>query len=174
MRFFNHHYTHNSDVPTCARLKRTPATINITNHGPCQTNGRKSTWGAPPRLHLATKAARAAAQKVIAVRKPHCWCPGTVAAREICMFQKTTDLLIRKAPFQRVVQEIIQQVSRKSDLRMQSTALLALQEAVEYFMVDVFNNTNLCALHDKHKKTIRVKDLVLAWCCIQGIGTARA
>jgi histone H3 len=96
--------------------------------------------------------------------------PGMVAAREIHKFQKSTDLLIRKAPFQNVVQEIVQQVSGKSDLQMQSTAILALQKAAEYFMDDVFNNTNLCALHGKHK-TIMVKDLVLA-CCIQGIGMA--
>jgi histone H3 len=105
------------------------------------------------------KAAQAAAQKAIAVRKPHCWCPGMVAAREICKFQKTTELLIRKAPFQCLVQEIVQDLSRKSDLRMQSTALLALQEAVEYFMVDVFNNTKSCASHGK-RVTIMVKDLV--------------
>jgi histone H3 len=55
---------------------------------------------------------------------------------------------------------------------MQSTAVLALQEAAEYFMVDVFNNTNLCVLHSKHK-IIMVKDLVLA-CRIQGIRMARA
>ncbi len=55
---------------------------------------------------------------------------------------------------------------------MQSTAVLALQEAAEYFMVDVFYNTNLCALHGK-RKTIMVKDLAVA-CCIQGIEMARA
>ncbi len=55
---------------------------------------------------------------------------------------------------------------------MQSTAVLALQEAVAYFMVDVFNDTNLCMVHGK-QVTIKVKDLVLA-CCIQGIGMARA
>jgi histone H3 len=55
---------------------------------------------------------------------------------------------------------------------MQSTALLALQEAADYFMVDVFNDTNLCALHGKCK-TIMVKDLGQA-CCIQGIGMLRA
>ncbi len=54
---------------------------------------------------------------------------------------------------------------------MQSTAVLALQEAAEYFMVDVFSDTNLCALHRK-RVTIMVKDLVLA-CCTQGIGMAR-
>ncbi len=51
---------------------------------------------------------------------------------------------------------------------MQSTALLALQEAAKYFMVDVFNDTNLCTQHGKCV-TIKVKDLVLA-CHIQGIG----
>jgi histone H3 len=75
-----------------------------------------STGGAHQRLHLARKAAQVAVQKVIAVRKPHRWCPGMVAAREIRKFQKSTDLLIRKAHFQRVVREIVQQVSRKSDL----------------------------------------------------------
>ncbi len=132
---------------------------------------RKSTGGVPPRYHLATKAAQLARQKAIAVRKPHCWRPGTVATREIRKFQKTTDLLIRKAPFQRLVREIVENMSKKSDLGMQSTALLALQEAAEYFMVDVFSNTNLCASHGK-RVTIMVKDLVLA-CCIQGIGMAR-
>jgi histone H3 len=105
------------------------------------------------------------------MRKPHHWCPGMVAAREICKFQKITNLLIRKAPFQRVEQEVAQKVG-KSDLQMQSTAVLALQEAAEYFMIDVFNDTILCVSHGK-RKTIMVKDLVLA-CCIQGIGMARA
>ena len=54
---------------------------------------------------------------------------------------------------------------------MQSTAVLALQEAAEYFMVNVFSDTNLCMQHGKHV-TIKVKDLVLA-CRIQGIGMAR-
>jgi histone H3 len=132
---------------------------------------RKFTGGAPPCLHLATKAAQAVTQMAIVVRKPHCWRPGMVAAREIRRFQKTTDLLIRKAPFQHLLQEIVEQVTRKSDLQMQSTALLALQEAAEYFMVDVFNNIQLCTSHGK-RITIMVKDLVLA-CCIQGIGMAR-
>ncbi len=103
---------------------------------------RKPTGGVPPHYYLATKAARLARQKAIAVRKPHRWRPGTVALREIRKFQKTTNLLIRKAPFQHLVQEVALKFG-KSDLRMQSTAVLALQEAVEYFMVDVFSDTNL-------------------------------
>jgi histone H3 len=132
---------------------------------------RKSTGGVPPRHHLATKAAQSAGQKAIAVRKPHRWCPGTVALREIHKFQKTTNLLIRKAPFQRLVPEVALKFG-KSDLRMQSTAVLALQEAAEYFMVDVFSDTNLCAMLGKHV-TIMVKDMVLA-CPIQGITMGRA
>jgi histone H3 len=95
------------------------------------------------------------------MRKPHRWRPGTVAAREIRKFQKTTDLLIRKAPFQRLVHKIVEQVYGKSDLQMQSTALLTLQEAVEYFMVDVFSNTNLCTMHGK-RVTIMNKGMILA------------
>ncbi len=129
---------------------------------------RKSTGGATPRFHLATKAARAASQKAIAARKPHRWHPGRVALREIPKFQITTDLLIRKTTFQRLVQVIVHDMSRKSDLQMQSTALLALQETTEYFMADVFNDTNLCMQHCK-RVTILLKDLVLA-CPIQGIG----
>ena len=132
---------------------------------------RKSTGGAIPRYHLATKSARATAQKVIAMRKPHRWRPGTVALREIQKFQKNTDLLIRKAPFQHLVCKIALKFG-KSNLQMQSTAILALQEAAEYFMVDVFSNTNLCRMHGK-RVTIMKKDMVLA-CCIQGIPMGRA
>ncbi len=131
----------------------------------------KSTGGAIPHFHLATKAARAAMQKAIAVRKPHCWRPGTVALREIQKFQKNTDLLIRKAPFQHLVRKIALKFG-KSDLQMQSTALLALRVAAEYFMVDVFSDTNLCTMHSK-RVTIMKKDMVLA-CCIQEIPMGRA
>ncbi len=93
-----------------------------------------------------------------------------VALKEIHKFQKTTNLLIRKAPFQHLVCKLALKFG-KSDLQMQSTAVLALQESAEYFIIDVFSKANLCAIHGKHV-TIRVKDLVLA-CCIQGIGMAR-
>ncbi len=132
---------------------------------------RKSTGGAIPHYHLATKSARATTQEAIAVRKPPRWCPGKVALREIQKFKKNTDLLIRKAPFQHLVCKIALKFG-KSDLRMQSTAVLALQEAAEYFKVDVFSNTNLGAMHGK-RVTIMKKDMVLA-CPIQGILMGRA
>ena len=59
---------------------------------------------------------------------------------------KTTNFLIRRAPFQRLVRKLTLKFE-KSNLQMQSTAVLALQEAVEYFMIDVFSHTNLCAMH---------------------------
>lgn len=85
--------------------------------------------------------------------------PGTVALREIRKFQKTTELLIRKLPFQRLVREIAQDY--KADLRFQSSAIAALQEASEVYLVSLFADTNLCALHAK-RVTITVKDMRLA------------
>jgi histone H3 len=82
---------------------------------------------------LATKAARKSAPTAGGVKKPHRYRPGTVALREIRKYQKSTELLIRKAPFQRLVREIAQDF--KNDLRFQSTAVLALQEAAEAYLV---------------------------------------
>ncbi len=85
--------------------------------------------------------------------------PGTVALREIRKYQKTTELLIRKLPFQRLCREISQDF--KSELRFQSSALLALQEAAEAYVVGLFEDTNLCAIHAK-RVTIMPKDIQLA------------
>ncbi|PWA66317.1 RNA-directed DNA polymerase, eukaryota, Reverse transcriptase zinc-binding domain protein [Artemisia annua] len=88
---------------------------------------RKSTGGKAPRKQLATKAARKSAPATGGVKKPHRFRPGTVALREIRKYQKSTELLIRKLPFQRLVREIAQDF--KTDLRFQSSAVAALQEA---------------------------------------------
>jgi histone H3 len=77
--------------------------------------------------------------------QPHRYRPGTVALREIRKYQKSTELLIRKLPFQRLVREIAQE--RATDLRFQSIAILALQEAAEAYLVGLFEDTNLCAIH---------------------------
>ena len=120
---------------------------------------RKSTGGKAPRKQLATKAARKSAPSSGPIKKPHRFRPGTVALREIRKFQKSTDLLIRKLPFQRLVREISQDF--KAELRFQSTALLALQEAAEAYLVGLFEDTNLCAIHAK-RVTIMPKDVQLA------------
>ena len=115
--------------------------------------------GKAPRKQIGSKAARKSAPIQGGVKKPHRYRPGTVALREIRKFQKSTDLLIRMLPFQRVVREIAQQF--KSDLRFQSQAVLALQEACEAYLVGLFEDTNLCAIHAK-RVTIMPKDMQLA------------
>ena len=121
---------------------------------------RKSTGGKAPRKQLATKAARKPGpNKKEGVKKPHRYRPGTVALREIRRYQKSTDLLIRKLPFQRLVREIAQDF--KTDLRFQSAAIGALQEAAEAYLVSLFENANLCAIHAK-RVTIMPKDIQLA------------
>ncbi|XP_062236570.1 uncharacterized protein LOC133933464 isoform X1 [Platichthys flesus] len=102
---------------------------------------RKSTGGKAPRKQLATKAARKSAPATGGVKKPHRYRPGTVALREIRRYQKSTELLIRKLPFQRLVREIAQDF--KTDLRFQSSAVMALQEASEAYLVGLFEDTNL-------------------------------
>ena len=120
---------------------------------------RKSTGGKAPRKQLATKAARKSAPATGGVKKPHRYKPGTVALREIRRYQKSTELLIRKLPFQRLVREIAQDF--KTDLRFQSSAVAALQEASEAYLVGLFEDTNLCAIHAK-RVTIMPKDIQLA------------
>jgi histone H3 len=120
---------------------------------------RKSTGGKAPRTQLVTTAARNYAPPTGGAKKPYRYRPGTVALREIRKYQKSADLLIRKLPFQRLVREIAQDF--KNDLRFQSTAILALQEATEAYLVSLFEDTNLCAIHAK-RVTIMPKDLQLA------------
>ena len=103
--------------------------------------------------------ARKSAPIEMGIKKPHRYRPGTVALREIRKFQKSTELLIRKLPFQKVVREIAGDF--KSDLRFQSQAVLALQEASEAYLVGLFEDTNLCAIHAK-RVTIMPKDMQLA------------
>lgn len=93
------------------------------------------------------------------IKRPHRFRPGTVALREIRRYQKSTDLLLKRLPFQRLVREIAQQM--RNDLRFQATALIAIQEASESFLTNLFEDTNLCAIHAK-RVTITPKDLQLA------------
>ena len=145
--------------------------------------GKQPTQGGKaPRKTAQMDAALAARQRKLkaarngssGVKKPHRYRPGTVALREIRRYQKSTDLLIRKAPFHRLVREIVQALieERKDDVktkhdspmdkvRMQSTAILALQEASEAYLVGLFEDVNLCAIHAK-RVTIMPKDMQLA------------
>ena len=120
---------------------------------------RNSTGGKAPRKTLNTRHSRSNNPSHLGgVKKPRRYRPGTVALREIRKYQKSTNLLIRCLPFQRLVREVSQQI--KSDLRFQSTALLALQEAAEAYLVNMFEEVNLCAFHGR-RVTIQVKDMRL-------------
>ena len=119
----------------------------------------KSTGGKIPRKQLATKASRKSAPTRGGLKKPHRYRPGTVALREIRRYQKSSELLIRKYLFQLLVREVAQDFAK--DLRFASTSLLALQEASEAYLVGLFEDTNLCAIHGK-RVTIMPKDIQLA------------
>jgi histone H3 len=124
-----------------------------------QTARILSTGGKEPRKFLAAKAARKSAPATGGVKKVRRFRPGTVALREIRRYQKSTELLIRKRPFQMLVREIAANIC--TNLRFQSTALLALQEAAEAYLVGLMEDTNMCAIHAK-RVTILPKDMQLA------------
>ncbi|CAI8596813.1 unnamed protein product [Vicia faba] len=121
-------------------------------------NTRKSTEGKAPRKQLTTKAARKYALATGGVKKPHRFHPRTVSLREMRKYQKSIKLLIRELPFQRLVREIAQDF--KTDLRFQSSVVSVLQEDVEAYLVGLFEDTNLCAIHTK-RVTIIPKDIQL-------------
>ena len=127
---------------------------------PTKQTVRHSTGGKAPRKQLATKAARKSAPAPGGIKKPHRFRPGTVALREIRRYQKSTDLLIRKLPFQRLCREIPQDF--KKDLRFQGSSVLALQEAAEAYLVGLDEDANLCHHHAKDfqlARRIRGKEL---------------
>ena len=110
-------------------------------------------------MQLATKAASKSSPATGGVKKLHRFRPGTVALREIRKYQETTELLLRRAPFQRLVREVAQDF--KTDLRFQTSAVMAIQEACEAYLVGLFEDTNICAIHAK-RVTIMPKDIQLA------------
>jgi histone H3 len=133
---------------------------------------RKTVDGKTPRQQAIQKSARKTAPTTSGVkhaekleRKPHRFRPGTVALREIRKYQKSTDTLIRKLPFQRLVREIAADLAMKpqdaDQWRFQYSAFEALQYASEAYIVSIFEDTNLVAIHAK-RTTIQPKDMKLA------------
>ena len=121
---------------------------------------RKSTGGKAPSKSVALKAARKRApERTGGVKKPHRWRPGTKALRQIRKYQGSTNLLIQMKPFQRLVRSIA--TDYRTDIHFQSSALLALQEASEAYLVGLLEDTNMCAIHAK-RVTIMPKDMRLA------------
>lgn len=126
-----------------------------------KTTARKSSAGVKkPRKQIMSKTAKKSTPPIAAgIKKPHRFRPGTIAAREIRRYQKSTELLLRKLPFQRLVKEIAQEI--RPETRFQASAILALQEACEAYLVGLFEDTNLCAIH-ANRVTIMEKDILLA------------
>ena len=131
---------------------------NLVPKAPCKTLSQEQA------RKNAAKAA-AAARKNLGnlqtggLKRPMRYRPGTVALHKIRRYQKSTELLIRKLPFNRLVREIAQDF--KTGLRFQPQAVGALQEAAEAYLVGLFEDTNLCAIHAKCV-TIMPKDIQLA------------
>jgi histone H3 len=111
---------------------------------------------APKAAKVGKKAAKSASGVKKATRK---WKAGTVALRQIKKAQKGTNMLLRKAPFARLVRELAN--NYKEGLRFSASALSAAQEATESFCVSLLSDTNLCAIHAK-RVTIMPRDLHLA------------
>ena len=126
----------------------------------------KSTGGKAPRKQLAQKAARKikpiSAENAVRVSR---WRPGTVALREIRKLQKSTELLIRKLPFQRLVREVAE--DRKPGVRWQAGAIEALQHTTEAMMVELFEEAQTAAIHAK-RVAIMPKDIALAVRMVRG------
>jgi histone H3 len=127
---------------------------------------RKSCAGKSPRKHIGGKSPRhfPCSLKLVpstaGLKKfPRRFRPGTVALREIRKYQKSTNLLIKKLPFQRLVRQITRDIHH--EMRFQSTALLALQEAAESYIISLFEDAHLCAIH-ADRITLTPRDLALA------------
>jgi len=117
---------------------------------------RKTPSAKAPRSNVGKTTMGAAGKSM---KKPRRFRPGTVALKEIRRYQKSTELLIRKLPFQRLVREISQDY--KTDLRFQASAIMALQEAAEAYLVGLFEDSNLAAIHAK-RVTVMPRDIQLA------------
>ena len=123
---------------------------------------RKGMDGTASRMTKASKNIAAKASHKLPLqqlKKRRRFRPGTVALREICWYQKSTELLIRRAPFQWIIYKIMRGI--RNDLQIQAVAVQGLQEAAEAYLVDLFKDSNLCAIHAK-QVTIMPRDVQLA------------
>jgi len=129
--------------------------------GPASKLGRKKLEKSPKTPAQKRKSMSGPSRTPGTQRKKQKWRPGTVALREIRQYQRSTNLLIPKLPFSRLIKELANERSSSGGLRFQSSALMALQEAAESYIVQLFEDTNLCAIHAK-RVTVMPKDMNLA------------
>ena len=125
--------------------------------------GLPKMWKSPKKKHVRRRERGRVGEEVeveqMRPRRPHRFKPGTRALMDIRKYQKTTDLLIPKLPFQRLTREIAQDF--KTDLRFSEDALLLCQAAVENYLIELFEDANLCAI-SAHRVTVQANDLQLA------------
>ena len=133
--------------------QRNSGSNNNNNNNETQQVVKKYGNKSPRFLNINSKANKTG------IKKQRRYRPAIVALREIRKYQKSTGLLIRKLPFQKLVREIV--CGLKPDLRFQSQAILSLQEATEAYLVGLFEDANLCVIHAK-RVTIMPKDIQLA------------
>ena len=111
--------------------------------------------GKQPRKFISHKMLRKGVKPTGGLKKPHRYRPGMVALREIRQYQRSTENLIKQIPFQKLIQEISQEYRICPDgpgtpsvqVRFQSTAITTLQEAAENYIVGLFEDVNLLAIH---------------------------
>jgi len=156
---------------TSTATKAAPANRRASGGDPTpalKATARKSTGGKAPKKTIPTTNRTTDPHGDVPVPRRRRFRPGTVALKEIRHYQKRTDLLLAKLPFARVVREIALEMmtgngryEEGSLLRWQTSALLALQEAAEAYLVHLFEDANLCAIHAK-RVTIMQRDIQLA------------
>ena len=125
--------------------------------------------GKQPRKSISHKILRKGIKPTGGIKKPHIYQPGMVALKEIRRYQRSTENLIKRTPFQKLIREISQEYRICPDgpgtpsvqVRFQSTAIAALQEAAENYIVGLFEDVNLLAIHARHV-TIMPRDIRLA------------
>ena len=147
-----------SDVQPERRVPLKPTSKKITTKG-----------GKQPQKHLLHKLIRQNKSTTGGIKKPHRYCPGLLALREICQYQQSMECLIKRTPFNKLIKEISQEYrvcpegprTPSVQVRFQSTALAALQEAAENFLVGLFEDVNLLAVHAK-RVTVMPHDIRLA------------
>ena len=149
-----------------------------TEHGTHQANGKKEhRWTCSLRIKKkkqeeANKDIETLTNEFAKRKQRRRFRPGTVALREIRKYQRSTEHVLKRRPFQNLVREITQTLS-KNEYRFQTSALLALQEAAEAYLVGLFEDVNRCAIHAK-RVTVLAKDMQLALRIREGPNISKA
>ncbi|KAN0103460.1 histone-fold-containing protein [Hyaloscypha variabilis] len=155
-----------ASTPGSARKRGRPSGKSVPSPalamGPKKAGKRLSTGSASRGKKRTSGASAIEPGDPLPMKRKHRFKPGTRALQEIRKYQRSTDLLLRKLPFSRLVREIALTLRPAGEgMRWQSQAIQALQEASEAFLVHLFEDTNLCAIHAK-RVTIMQKDIQLA------------